>query len=345
MKIKRFAALCLAGTLAVSMLTGCGLDKNETIATLGDQNIHAGIANFMCRYQQAESDDMFRAYFGEDVWSQDLYGNGTTMQDTVKSQIMENLHEMYTLQNHMDEYGVSLSDEEKQTIKDTASAFMEANSKDALGEMGATQDIVEEMLTLYTIQNKMYDAIAAEVDTNVSDEEANMRGYSLIRLATDSYYDEDYNPITYTEEEVAQIQETAEQIAQDLEDNPDFDKVAQAYGYTASTGTYDSDDTALDEAVKTALDSLEEGVIAEPIVTENAIYIVRLDSENDEEATEKNRESIIEERKDTHYSEVLAGWQEDDGWEVKEKVLAKIQFRNAFTQTTEAEDSTETGTE
>ncbi len=343
--MKRFAAFCMAGALTLSVLTGCGVNKNATIAEMDGREIPAGIANFMCRYQQAASDDMFRGYFGDDVWSQDLYGNGTTMQDTVKDQVMESLHEMYTLQDHMDDYGISLSDEEKQSITDAAAAFMEANSKDALKEMGAEQEIVEEMLTLYTIQSKMYDAIAAEADTNVSDEEANMRAYSLIRLATDSYYDDDNNLVSYTEEEAAGIQETAEQMAQELKDNPDFDAVAEAHGYTASTGTYDADDTSLDEAVKTALDGLSEGETADPVVTDTAVYLVRLDAEHDEEATEKNRESIINERQSSHYSEVLEEWQKDDNWEVKEKVLAKIQFHNAFTQTTETEEGTEAGTE
>ncbi len=345
MKKTRFAALCMAGAVAVSVLTGCGLDKNETIATLGEQEIPAGVANFMCRYQQSTSDDAFRGYFGDDVWSQDLYGNGSTMQETVKTQVMESLHEMYTLQNHMQEYDVSLSEEEKQKISDTAAEFINANSKDALKEMGAEQEIVEELLTLYTIRSKMYAAVTADTDTNVSDEEANMRAYSMIRMATDSHYDENYNQIAYTQEEVAQIQETAEEIAQELETNPDFDAVAKAHEYTASTGTYDADDTTLDEAVKTALDGLEEGVVAEPVVTDNAIYIVRLDSASDKEATEENRQSIIKERKDARYDEVLAGWQKDDGWEVKDKVLAKIVFRNGFTQTTETETETETESE
>lgn len=38
--------------------------------------------------------------------------------------------------------------------------------------MGATEDIVEEYLTLVTIQARMHEAIIADADTNVSDEEA-----------------------------------------------------------------------------------------------------------------------------------------------------------------------------
>ena len=55
MKFKKLAALVLAGVLCISALTGCGgMDVNETAATLGEQTVSLGIANFMCKYQKAE---------------------------------------------------------------------------------------------------------------------------------------------------------------------------------------------------------------------------------------------------------------------------------------------------
>ena len=74
------------------------------------------------------------------------------------------------------------------------------------------------------------------------------------------------------------------------------------------------------------------------------IYFVRVDKETDEEATEQNRQSIIDTRKSDHYNEVLSGWQEDDGWEVDDKKLAMISFKNSLTGQ-DPNASTETGTE
>ena len=45
-------------------------------------------------------------------------------------------------------------------------------NEEAIKEMGASEEIVKEVLTLYTIQAKMYDAIIVDTDRNVSDEEA-----------------------------------------------------------------------------------------------------------------------------------------------------------------------------
>lgn len=68
------------------------------------------------------------------------------------------------------------------------------------------------------------------------------------------------------------------------------------------------------------------------IETDSALYIVRLDSETDKDATEKNRQNIIDKRKSDHYNEVLEGWQKKDGWKVNKKNVAKISFKNSLTQ-------------
>ena len=71
---KEIYTLLVSGVLAASMLVGCGgINKNETVATLDGQEIKLGVANFAARLQQAEADDFYRAYFGDDVWSSDLY--------------------------------------------------------------------------------------------------------------------------------------------------------------------------------------------------------------------------------------------------------------------------------
>ena len=187
MKAKKAMALILAGALCASVFTGCGINKNATAATMKNQTVTMGVANFLCRYEQAAMEDLYKTYLGgsgstDNIWSKDLSGNGTTLEDSTKDQAMEELHEMYTLQQHMSDYSVEITDDDKAAIKEAAQKFISANSKEALDEMGATEDVVEEVLTLYTIRNKMKTAIEADADTNVSDEEANMRAYSMVSL-------------------------------------------------------------------------------------------------------------------------------------------------------------------
>lgn len=346
MRTKKLAALCLTGAMVISMLTGCGINKNEVVVTYNNGEVTMGLVNFLVRYEQTASTGIYEMYFGEDPWNSDAYGAGSTMGDSLKEDIIEEIHEMVTLRDHMSEYGVSLSDEEKSAITNAAKAFMSANDAKTLQAMGATQEIVEEVLSLYTIQHKMHHEIIADVDTVVSDEEANMTAYTMVRFNTGGYYDSSYNYVAYTEEEAAEIKAQAEEFYAAVTDPAELEAIAEEKGYSASTGTYDADDTSLEEAVRTALEGLDEGQMAELITTDSASYVVRLDAKTDEEATEENRQDIIAEREDTLYDDTLSGWQEEDNWTVKERALAKIDFKDVYTipseESTESDEAVET---
>jgi foldase protein PrsA len=342
MKRKKLAAFCLAGALAASMLTGCSINKNATAATFSDgTTVSLGVVNFAMRYQQAALDEVYRMYFGDDAWS--------TYEDTMKSSVMDDFHDLYTLKIHMADYDVSLTEDEEQEILDAANAFLEANDASTLKEIGADQSTVVEYLTLYKIQEKMTAAIKAEADTTVTDEEANMRAYTMLCFSTAGSYDSDYNYVELTDEEVAAVEEQAKAAYAEITSPSDIETVADEYGLTATNGTYDADDTSLADEVKTALDGLSEGEMSELVTTDSGYYILRLDAETDEEATETNRESIIEEKQDDHYDEILSGWQENDGWTVKDRQIAKIEFRNIFTapeeESTEDTETEDTETE
>ena len=435
MKAKKVTAIILAGAICAAAFTGCGINTGATAASMKNQTVTMGMANFTCRYQQANVEDYYKSMMGakssSELWSKDLYGNGTTMEDTMKDSVMEQLHEMYTLQAHMKDYDVSVTKDEKAAIKKAAQQFISDNSSEALKEMTADEDTVEELLTLYTIRSKMQKAIEAEADTNVTDEEANERGYTMMTISTTSHQDDSGNTVEYTDDEKKQLKETANKIedavknGKTLEDTVEelltlytirskmqkaieaeadtnvTDEEANERGYTmmtisttshqddsgntveytddekkqlketankiedavkngktledaakdedqqTTTGVYASDDSTLDTSVKKALDDLKEGETSDVIETDSALYIVRLDSETDKDATEKNRQNIIDKRKSDHYNEVLEGWQKKDGWKVNKKNVAKISFKNSLTQqdpnaSTETQTSTET---
>lgn len=344
MKRTRLAALLLCGVMATSVFAGCGgVDKEATVARFDETEIALSVPNFAARLQQAYDDDVYSYYFGGSVWGSDFYGTGVTMEEEVKNSVMDSMFAMYTLQAHMADYGVELSEEELAEITEVASAFLAANSEEALEQLGADQATVEEYLKLVTIQSKMYTAIIADTDTNVSDEEANTSAYSYVRVSKTTYTDEEGNSVEYTEEELAALADTMTTFVE-FAQAEGLETAAEGHGYTVSTGTFTADDTVLDAAVLAALQELEEGAVSEAVDTESAYYVVRLDAKTDLAATEAKRASIISDRQSTLYEEVLAGWQATHTWEVEESVWKTVTFDKLFTTiapTTETVESTE----
>ena len=354
MRLKRLAALVLAGAICLTSLVGCGVKPEETAATLGDTKVTAGLVNFICKYQKAGVDDTYVTYFGENFWNQDLYGYGTTMEDDIKASIMNAIHELYTVKAHVADYKVELTDDEKAAITKLAKAFMDGNSEAAIKEMGATEEIVAEMLTLYTIQAKMYDAIVAGADHEVKDEDANMRGITLVEINIEGKYNDKGSFVKYTEEEVKGIKLVAQKIANDAVKDG-IDKAAKDNKYTAEDTAYNKNDKTMDATLLKALNELKVGEPSKLIETKSALYIAKIDEDVDKKATEENRKAIIKERESKFYSEKLKEWQKDDGWKVNTSVLDKIDFHHILTQkdpnakdtekNTEKVDSSEKGTE
>lgn len=372
MKAKKVIAMLLAATLSVTAFTGCSINKTATVATLDKEDIKLGLVNFMIRYQEAGYDDMYIQYMGEGYWDKTVSGNNTVL-ETWKKNAIEEAHELYTLKAHQSDYDIEVSDDEKKEIKKAAEKFMKANSDDVIDEMSATEEIVEEYLELRLIKSKMYAAIIKNADSSVTDEEANMAAYTIVKLDYKGAYDSNYQYQTYTDEQSAQIKAQADAVVEALAGGSSLEDAAKAAGTTATTGTYatyvdpdaektddsdkKSDDTEsteskessessdsktkdsvyttnnLDQGVVDALNSLEEGQTSDLITTDSTYYIVRLDKKTDEEATESNRKTVKGNKEDKYYNGILSGWQDDEKWSVKQKQLDKIKIHNYFTTT------------
>lgn len=193
-RLKKAVVFGLSACLMLGSLSGCSkkeaeFDPEATAVTVNGDEISAGLVKFATHYTQALTEDLYKNYMGvSDPMSQDIYGNGSTMGDMIKSQTVTTLENMVLAEQKMEEYGVELTDDEKSTISEAAKKFLDDNGEEVLDKMGATQETVERYLTLRLIQNKMEPAMSADVDTEVSDDEAAQRKvqYAMFRAETEA---------------------------------------------------------------------------------------------------------------------------------------------------------------
>ncbi len=344
MKRKKITALLLCGALIGMTAVGCGsqIKDDAVFATLDDTTITMGVANFCAKYEQAMYDPFYLSYFGEDYWDKDMYGNGNTMTEDVKSNIAEQLQNMYLLKAHMEEYNVTVSEEEEAAIQKAADDFIADNSSEAIKQVGAqNKENVIEMLRLRTIQAKMHKRIIEDADVKVTDKEAAQRTFSYVQINNQSHTDEESNQVDYTEEEKAELLASAKSIA----DAKDFDAAVTDAGYTVSTASYGSakdESPTMDVAVLEAADKLKEGKVSDVVETDSAYYVLRLDKELDEEATKAKKESLISEKEEDYYNDILDGWKDEAKWKINESEWSKVNFDDHFKN---PEEETETPSE
>lgn len=322
---KRAVILLLAGVLAAGSLTGCGgLEDSDVVATVNDTDITADVANFLARYTQAQYETYYAGYMGDDMWSGESE-EGKTYEDTVKDSILESLENMYLMEEHMDEYDISLSDEEKNSIKEAASQFDSENGLAEKEKVSGNTDTVERVLELLTIQKKVQDAVEAGADTEVSDEEAAQKSMQYVTFSFTTT-DEEGNSVDLTDEEKEQLKATAESFAAGAAGAADFAAYATEQGQTSQNATFDAESATLPTQLVEAADALGEGETTGVVEGDNGYYVARVTSLLDREATDAKKQEIVSQRQQELLDDTIDGWREDADIEVHERVWDKIEF-------------------
>lgn len=324
---KKVVVFATAASLAVVSMTGCASFENaDTVATVGGDKIPAGVANFYARYQQGMIETNLGSMLGDNMWTQEV-SEGKTYEDNVKDSVMDALQQMYILEDHMAEYEVVLTDEEKSAIQEAAKKFDEGNELEAKELVSGETEYVERVLTLLTIQKKMTDAVTKDVSTEVSDEEAAQKGMQYVSFPYTTT-DEEGNSKTLTDEEKAALKETAAAFLEGAKAAEDFAAYATEQGKEAQTATFDSESTSPAAELIAAADSLGVGGFTDVIETENGLYVAKVTSLLDRDATDAKKETIVNSRKSEKFNEVYDGWKKDTKIKVNKDVWAKVDFQD-----------------
>jgi foldase protein PrsA len=264
------------------------------------------------------------------MWTSDLMGDGTTMEASVKEQILDYIETLYLMDEHKGEFDVEITSEETAAMEAAAKQFLEENSDKAIQQVGATQEYIVEMLRLFTVQSRVQEAIEATVDTNVTDDEAAMKKVSYIEVdrINAATPDEEGNPIALTEEEQAQVEESMPALVEAAKAN--FEQAAQDNGYEIMEDFVGAEDENFDPAFLEAVNQLSDGQISDLVTTEDSFFIIRMDSTFDREATDDQKEVIVEQRKETRVQEITDQWKEASEWTVNEDAWNRIRFDSLF---------------
>lgn len=352
---KKITGALLAGALGAAFLTGCSspMDGTQPLLTSGEDTVTVGTGNLMLRMNQATMLSYYSMMGGSTtgLWSQDS-GDGETYGDTTKASILDELENMLVQKQHAADYDVSISEEEQGKIEEAAQAFMDANTEETIQNLSVSQSDVETLLELYTYQTKMYDPMVADVDTNVEDSEAAQSRITYCRIDISDTQNEDGTTTPLTDEEKQEKKDQAQALLDKLQASADpasadMDALAKEVNedLNAVDNTFGDDDTLLDDKLKEAAKTLQDGqVYGEVVEGENAYFVVRMDSVLDREATDAEKENIVSERQQNAYNDLLNQWKDDADITVNNREWDKVTLTDNEQYTIkqpETEDTTE----
>ena len=357
-RLKRAAVAALAGVMTMGMLAGCGekkLDGTQTVATVNETDIPMGVLSIMVRQSQAQAEAMYASLMGGGqagypIWESEAEGGGTYGEQAVEDSLKD-LETLYILKEKAADYKVEVTEEDQKAI---------ANSKETIETLSVTEDQIKTYLELRTYQMRMHDAIIAEVDTDIPDEEAQQSSFSYVSIST----------ADLEEKDVEAKKKDAQKILDEMKKDPeaDFDETVKSVSedYNALEGTFDTNEKKEDkeegeedltssgypEEVISVLRTLKDGELAQDVIeTDTAFYVVRLNKVNDPEATENKKTSILNEKQNEFYADTTGKWLEEAEVTVDKKVLKTLELKDNHkfligttaepSETPEAEDASE----
>ena len=367
---KKAAVTALVCVTAAGMMAGCGnkkLDGTKTAVTVNKQEIPLGVVSLAARMQQAQAEAMYKMYLGGgddmSIWSTKMGDDSDeTYGENAVTTTVESIEKMCLEKEHASEYDVEITEDEQKALEEAAKNFIAANSEETIAELAVDEDMVKTFLELETYDVKMKEAIEATADIKLDEKEYQQMAFSYasVRVSGDNLTDDDIK----TNKE--NIQKFFDKVKEDP--TADFSTLGDEIStdMTATSGTCptyeEGDDSAANgdaypDDVRNALRKLEEGELnSEIIKTDSIWYVVRLDSKDDENATDSKKESLTSTKKDDFYNDTTDGWVKKADIKEESKLIKKIKItdNHSFTiqtptptpdpdatETPEAEDTTE----
>lgn len=224
---------------------------------------------------------------------------------------MASIYQTEVLISRAQEYGVSLTDADQEKISQACTQFFENMDEKMIEKSGATEELVRRVYEKNALANKVWQAVVADVDTNVPPEDSQQIGIRYVLIRNDS-------------EEVEDPEATVNEIVSRVQAGEEITAAAESLGLYCGYNNYSKYDET-EDALTAAAIALSEGEASVFHNEEVGWYALYCETEHDEEATANKERSIINERKAALFREVYAGW-EKPAFEVDEDVWGEVVF-------------------
>lgn len=310
MKKNLFRNRLLLLSLSLCLLCGCGktvvltsgfaegeiFKINSETCTKAEMNIY--LANMANAYEST---------FGEEIWTTST--EDTTIEEAFKDTVLAKVSRIKVMNLMAKEEKISLSSDEKKSLRKAAKAYMKTLSKDEKDILGADEDLIYEMYSEYALAEKVYNSIVGDVTMEISDDDA--RSITVEELFIKTYHEDSQGRLVdYSEANKQEAKERAEDLREKAVTGSDFEELCAMYNeedesvHTIRRGE-------MPESYESVAFNLAEGEISNVIVTDDGYYIVKCLSTYERKETEANKQAIIDAEKarvfDEKYNEFLSG--------------------------------------
>ncbi len=299
--------LILIFAFSSTMITGCGSGKLPTEVVLTSDFLenevfrlegHPCMKNEIMVYL-ANSENQYSEVFGSDIWSVPV-GDGN-LEDSYKDNILARIAQIKTMNLLATQYEIALDEEEEAKIKAAAKEYFDSLTEAEKNYLDVDMDTIAQLYREFAVANKLYETITADINPEISDDEA--RTITVRTILIKTYRMDNGRRIEYTDEEKKNALTRIAEIQQKINDGVAFEVLAADYNEDTQS-EYSFGRGIMPKEFEEAAFNLGVGEVSDIVETEYGYHLIYCVTTFNPEETDANKLKIVDRRKQEAFDEV-----------------------------------------
>lgn len=319
---KSYVAIALATALVIFTFVACGKtsgddSKTKIVLTTGfskDEVFFVDKAT--CTLPEAmlyftNIKNHYESAFGDKIWQ--VSYEGTTLEDKLKDMVIAKLARIKALNVMAKQNEVTLSQDEMAKAQKAAAEYYRSLSAGEVSSLNVTQELICQMYEEYALADKVYEQLIANINPEISDDEARTITVQTIFIKTYTVNGENER-VVFTDDAKKKALAKAKEALKKAKSGEDFNTLVAEYSedgrdyYSFGKGTYNN-------AFEDAAFNLGTNEISDIVETDEGYYIIKCISPFNREETDQNKVKIIEQRRkeefNRQYTDFVSGLPRD----------------------------------
>lgn len=295
----RIAAVILFMSMAVS---GCKMGNTEILVNSGfGGNEVFKIGDAVCTLSEAKVfltnyQNIYADMYGVNLWNHKFADS--ELETYVKDITVSQLAQIMAMDFLAEEKEIALSEEEQAKVKEAAKVYYDSLNDTEKEYMQVSEREIEKLYSRYGLANKLYTYLTGDVNAEVSDDDARVMEAAQIYVTDEN---------------------KANEVESQLNSGTDFMSLAGTYNEAAEIEVaFGRNDVP--EAVEEAAFSLENEQVSGKIAADNGWYFIKCINNYNQELTDANKSTILEQRRKEAFDDVYREFLEELPSEFNEEV-------------------------
>ncbi|MDE7321432.1 MAG: peptidylprolyl isomerase [Lachnospiraceae bacterium] len=312
---KTFIWMAAAFVTILMLMTACGLQngeykKTKIVLTTGfDKDEVFRIDEISCTLPEimvylTNTKNQYEQALGSQIW-QTSY-NGETLEANIKETVLARLARIKAMNLLAGKYGITLSDTELDNADKASGMYYESLNDRERELLKADQKLLRRMYEEYALAGKVYQYLIADINPEISDDEARTITVQHILIKTYSLNDQGER-VPYSEDDKKEAYRRANEALRKARDGEEFMGLIAEYSED-SNPSYSFGKGTMEAAFEEAAFNLGTDEISGIVESEHGYHIIKCISTFDRDETDRNKVKIVEQRRKEVFNEEYSGF-------------------------------------